>query len=201
MTQQRLSARVSKKRKLNTYAELWFGSGFLLKRAKAEPSGGYWVVMASAVLTAFALEAYLNHIGSKIFTTWNVLEALSPSGKLDIMCEKLGLSFPLGKRPRQSIEDLFRFRNKLAHGKSKTLTMTDVTDDVERFMDPVKNRMPLEGWEEFCFDIVRVQRVRNDVEKFIRKVHETAKPSDDPVFFSGITSVQATILQEATVGK
>jgi hypothetical protein len=193
MAEKRRSARVSKKRTLNSYAELWFGSGFLLNQAKAEPSGAYWVVMASAALTAFTMEAYLNHIGPKIFTTWDVLETLSPSGKIDVVCEKLGLSFPRGVRPRQSIEDLFRFRNQLAHAKSIKLEMVDETDDVESFMDPIKNRRPLAGWEEFCYDIANIQRVREDVENFILKVHETAKPSDDPVFFSGFTSLQAKL--------
>src|SRR5277367_4446052 len=138
MTEKRLSAQVSKKRTLNTYNELWFGSDVLLARAKAEPQGSYWVVMGSAILTAFAMEAYLNHIGSKIFKTWDALEPLSPSGKIDVVCEKLGLSFPRGVRPRQSIEELFRFRNQLAHGKSIKLEMVDVTEDVESFMDPLK---------------------------------------------------------------
>jgi hypothetical protein len=193
MTKERLPAQVSKKRTLNTYNELLFGSEILFNRAKADKQGSYWVMMASAVLTAFAMEAYLNHIGPKIFTMWDVLETLSPSGKIDVVCEKLGLSFPRGRRPRQSVEDLFRFRNQLAHAKSVKLEMKDVTDDVESFMDPVKNRRPLADWEKFCFDIENIERVREDVVAIIRKVHETAKPSDDPVFDSGFTTVRATL--------
>lgn len=179
----------------NTRSELWFGSEILLNRAKAEPQGAYWVAMASAVMTAFALEAYLNHIGAKIFTTWDVLEALSPSGKMDVVCEKLRLSFPRGKRPRQSVEKLFRFQNQLAHGKSTILKTADVTHDVESFLDPIKNTRPLAGWEEFCDDIANIQRVREDVEKFIRKIHETAKPKGDPVFSFGFTSSRATVAE------
>jgi hypothetical protein len=53
---------VSKKRPVNTYAELWHGSKILLERAQAEIRGSKWLWMASLTLTAFSLEAYLTGV-------------------------------------------------------------------------------------------------------------------------------------------
>ena len=69
---------VSKTRTVNTYADLWHGSRILLERTHSAPKGSYWLWMASLIFTAFTLEAYLNHIGSKLFKCWDALEALSP---------------------------------------------------------------------------------------------------------------------------
>ena len=66
-------AQVSKKRTVHTYAELWHGSRVLLERAQAEPKGSKWLWMGSLFLTAFSFEAYLNHIGPKVFECWESL--------------------------------------------------------------------------------------------------------------------------------
>ena len=110
MTTRKLQkAQVSKKRDVHTYAELWHGSGVLLERGQAELKGSKWLWMGSLILTAFSLEAYLNHIGPKIFACWKAAleRPLSPEGKLDIICEKLGIDLHRGKRPRQTIKELF----------------------------------------------------------------------------------------------
>src|SRR5215472_6307635 len=111
--------RVSKRRTLNTYAELWVGSELLHRRALDKKAGAYWDAMASLILAAFTFEAYLNHLGPKIFDTWN--ERRSYDSKWVTICKKLRLSFPRGERPALSIVELFGFRNALAHGQSQIL--------------------------------------------------------------------------------
>jgi len=135
-------ARVSKTRTVHTYAELWHGSRVLLERAEAEAKGSFWVRMSSLLLTAFTLEAYLNHIGPKLFTSWTTLEVLPPLGKLDVVCEKLNLSFPAKQRPRQTIDELFRFRNLLTHGKTVILTEPDQLKDIDAYLDEFLGQKP-----------------------------------------------------------
>src|SRR5271156_3759617 len=74
--------RVTKERTVRMYVEMWQGATILLRRAELEPTGNYWVLMSVLLLTAFAFEAYLNHIGPKLFQSWSELERLPPLEKL-----------------------------------------------------------------------------------------------------------------------
>jgi len=98
--------------------------------------------MGSLIFTAFSFEAYLNHIGPKIFSCWEALEILSPEGKLDIVCEKLQINIPKGNRPRQTVRELFKFRNNLAHGKTVTIEESSIPD-VDQYFEQFFGERPL----------------------------------------------------------
>jgi hypothetical protein len=102
-------AKVSKKGQVNTYVEMWQASSVMLDKAKKDPEGSYYQLMASLIFTAFTLEAYLNHIGQRIFKCWN---------DLNVIAEKLEVEKDDGKRPFQTVSKLFKFRNDIAPGKS-----------------------------------------------------------------------------------
>lgn len=186
---------VSKTREVHTYAELWHGSRVLLERAQADPKGCYWLWMASLVFSAFSLEAYLNHIGSKLFRSWNALERLSPEEKLLVVCEKLNLEFDSGVRPLNTIRQLFKFRNDVAHGKTVTVREDDIVD-INEYLDKYLGQRPLATWEKYCTE-QNAELTREDVEKVIRKIHDTAKPEDDPAFFFGIAIHSATVQENS----
>ncbi len=193
MPTRKSKARVSKTRTVHTYAELWHGSQVLLERAEAEAKGSFWVFMSSLLLTAFTLEAYLNHIGQKLFTSWATLEVLSPLGKLEVVCEKLGVSFPAGQRPRQTINELFRFRNALAHGKTVTITEPEQLKHVDEYLDEFLGQRPRTLWEKLSSTSAHAKRAREDVEQVIRALHEAANPENDPIFFTGMGSHSAKL--------
>ncbi len=188
MPTRKLKARVSTTRTVHTYADLWHGSGVLLERAEAEAKGSFWVSMSSLLFTAFTLEAYLNHIGQKLFTSWATLEVLSPLGKLDVVCEKLGLSFSAAQRPRQSIDELFRFRNVLAHGKTVTITEPEQLKDIDEYLDEFLGQKPRTLWEKLSSTSAHAKRAREDVEQVIRALHEAANQENDPIFSTGMSS-------------
>ncbi len=78
--------------------------------------------MMSLVATAFFLEAYLNHLGSKRLPYWSLVErSLSPREKLSLLCHDLGINPDFGKRPYQSFKKVVDFRNLMAHGKTETI--------------------------------------------------------------------------------
>ena len=77
--------------------------------------------MASLIVAAFKLEAYLNHIGQRIFKCWDDLERLSPQEKLNVIAQKLGVQKDDIKRPFQTVSQLFHIRNEVAHDKSVSL--------------------------------------------------------------------------------
>ena len=64
---------VKKKRDVNTYALLWHTSWCLLEIGKNQSEGSFHQFLGSLAFTAFTLEAYLNHIGPKLFKTWDDL--------------------------------------------------------------------------------------------------------------------------------
>ena len=72
------------------------------------------------MLTAFAFEAYLNHVGPTLFPAWEHFDRLPPWAKFELLCDKLNVSFPkgTGTRPLQTIVELLSFRNTIAHGRS-----------------------------------------------------------------------------------
>jgi hypothetical protein len=184
-------AKVSKKRNVHTYAELWHGSWVLLERAKAESKGSKWLWMGSIIFTAFSFEAYLNHLGPKLFTCWDGLEVLSSESKLDVICEKLGINLARNERPRKTIHDLIKFRNKLAHGK--TITIEENTSrDVDQYLDEFLGMRPLAVWEKYCTEENAI-RAREDIEKVLRLIHDKVKLENDFLFSFGISLHSASL--------
>lgn len=137
-------AKVSKSRQVNTYYELWRVSYWTMRQAEKEVEGSYFQIMASLIYTAFTFEAYLNHIGKKIFGCWDDLEGLSPKKKLNIIAEKLGIKKDDGKRPYQTLKKLLDFRNNVAHGKTIFLNTMDEIRIVDSKLDDYMGE-PLEA--------------------------------------------------------
>ena len=97
------------------------------------------------LLSALAIEAYLNHLGNLIFKCWNSIErSLTPRQKLDLLCEKMSYEPDHGERPYQTFHDIFKFRQKTVHGK------TEVIKDHESIQSYHNNEFPKEpktDWE------------------------------------------------------
>jgi hypothetical protein len=190
------TTRTSQTRIVNTYAELWDGATFLYEQVLVEKRGSYWKLMSCAVLTAFTMEAYLNHIGpTALVGQWNnwFEQKHSPLQKLEMICEKHGVSFPAKQRPRLTIEALFRFRKAVAHGRSETLTPPDVIESLDQISDPFASLPPATEWEKYCSNIENIQHAREDVEQIILSIHRAVKPKGDPPFSKGYTTHTTTI--------
>jgi hypothetical protein len=84
-------ALVEQERCVRTYAELWHASECFMDTGEREPIGSAWQFLASIVLTSFAFEAYLNHVGAQVLSSWATMERLSPESKLQLICETLGI--------------------------------------------------------------------------------------------------------------
>ncbi len=109
-------------RTFKAFAHLACANRAILERAKKKEPGYYWDVMASLVFSAFTFEASLNHIGPKAISYWKELERLPMTNKLSILLEHLKLSPDFGKRPYQSLRQLYGLRNALAHGRDQELS-------------------------------------------------------------------------------
>ena len=97
---------VTKERNVTTYAEMWHTSYCLLVKGQEERRMSVHQFRASLIFSAFTLEAYLNHIGTKIFSCWEDLERLSPKEKLNVIAERLNVEVDYGKRPWQIMKKI-----------------------------------------------------------------------------------------------
>lgn len=183
---------ISKSRQVRTYAELWHASRVLCDLADVREEGSTWTSLASILLTAFTIEAYLNHIGPKLFTSWSTLESLSPQSKLDLISEKIGLKLAAGRPPLQSVGELVRFRNALAHGKSHTISPEDVLRDADEHVEKFLRERPLADWEKLCTP-AHAKRFRRDVEKLVHAIHTTAGIKGEYPFVHGVGISSASL--------
>ena len=186
---------VTQQRNVRTYSELWHASKCVLDAGLREPKGSSWQFMSSAVLTAFAFEAYKNHVGETVLSSWSGLERLSPLAKLDLLCEVLKVQLPgADQRPRQTLDRLFKFRNTLAHGRTHTITSSPKRVDADKVDDHFGQRL-LTEWQQLIRDSKFAERAREDVETVVRAIHDVwPEPKDYPFTFGfGIGS--ATIVE------
>ena len=189
--------RISRERQVNTYSQLMIASYDALKRAREEPAGSFYQVMASLIFTAFMMEAYLNHTGPHIFNCWGDLERLSPSSKLNIVAEKLGIKVDEGKRPYQTLSELFQFRNVLAHGKSVALK-SEETRLVAGPFDYYGDEWLQTKWEKYCTQD-NASNALEDTEIIMDRIHKRAGMTDD-LFSLGMQGTGGTLLPEEQDG-
>lgn len=171
---------VKKERSVHTYAELWHASSCVLNSGVEQPSGSSWQFLSSIVLTAFAFEAYLNHVGPRTIECWEQLERLPPWSKFELLCETLDVKFPdgLGERPLQTIVKLLDFRNTIAHGRSLEIKTKPVLRDANEQLDTHLGERPLAEWERVIQTSDFAARAREDVQAALEFLHK-ARIDDD----------------------
>ncbi len=176
-------ALVTQERDLNMYAELWHASECVLAAGIAQPRGSSWQFLSSIVLTAFAFEAYLNHVGQQLLSCWGSLERLSPTSKLHLLCETLKVSLPgtKGERPLRTITELFKFRNTLGHGRSEKITPQSKSIAVDE-LEAHRTERLLSDWERLIETCDFAKRAREDVETVL-KLLQAARPEPKEALF------------------
>jgi hypothetical protein len=177
--------RISRSREVRTYSELWHASRVLADMSTEQEKGSMWTSLSSILLTTFTLEAYFNHVGPKLFKSWNDLEALSPRAKLEVLMEKIGLNLPRGKDPIQTVDKLVRFRNTLAHGKTHTLKPKDELHSPTANIDKILGNRPMTDWENLCTPEFAAH-ARKHVESLVHKIHAAAQIKGEYPFIHGI---------------
>lgn len=169
-------------REVNTYWDLNQASYVMLEITSEISGGQYYTIMSSLLFSAFTFEAYLNHLGAKKISFWNEIESIRTMNKYEVLTKYLGIEPDYGRRPYQMIRDLIKFRNALAHGKSKILRYSNVVDaSVE-----IEELAPREHWEEFC-TLENAKNVRNDLKEIVIELN-TAAGEDYSPFLSGMTT-------------
>ena len=179
---------VKKERAVHTYAELWHASNCVLESGAEREKGSSWQFLSSAVLTAFAFEAYLNHVGRRTIQCWEQLERLPPWSKFELLCETLGVEFTEGPgaRPLQTVAKLLVFRNTIAHGRSVQINAKPELRDADGRIDAYLGERPLTDWEKLIQTSDFATRAREDVHAVLQRVHEGRKDKKESLFSFGV---------------
>ncbi len=132
------------RRTVATYGYLRSISWIAFRRASQQREGRFYDLMTSMLSCAFTLEAFLNHVGALKIPAWATFERkMGPREKLNRLVSEVAPEADLRKRPFSSFTEIFRFRDKLVHGKTITLVVTG-----EAYLD--KDELPpppLAKWE------------------------------------------------------
>lgn len=156
-------------KEIRTYYDLNHGSNALIRIANEFPKGRYFTLMSSILLRAFAFEAYLNDLGAKTFEFWEEVDSIRVLDKYNLFCKHLKIDADYSRRPYQTLTELFKFRNEMAHGRS---CLINVTKEVSSSEDPF-DYIPKPKWKEYC-NLKNAERVKKDIEKIIIQLHEQA---------------------------
>jgi len=99
------------------------------KLAKSESSDGYSThafIQAALLFRAFQIEALVNAIGERknILDSWEASPRSTIEEKLSCLCKLLDIENDNGSAPFQSIYELIKYRNYLAHTKTTMISKT-----------------------------------------------------------------------------
>lgn len=167
----------STERSIYTYSYLHSAADWALEQAKETEEGRFYNCMSSIILSAFCIEAYLNHMGSILLPYWDdeVKKGLGIQNKLKIICHHLNLINDFSHRPFQSFKQIMKFRNLMAHATSEKISdkRIQVMRDGERVKYP-------ETWWEKHSTLEIAKRWLADTESIINTITAAAGKDDIP---------------------
>jgi hypothetical protein len=158
----RIKASVSRSRDVNMFGELSHANRVLLENAKAKNEGSFYEFMSCLIFAAFKHEAFVNHLGFAILTNWPELERQRHSDKQQAVLNALKITIDIGRRPFQTLHDLFYARDALAHGKPESISIDAVVEKGTR--EELRRRKPVTKWESLC-TLEFADRAYEDTEK------------------------------------
>lgn len=192
--------RIEAESTLPLYAYLRATAKMQLKQAEECNGHGefYWCV-ATLVFCAFAVEAYLNHVGERIMPEeWKAAKWKRPRKKLDLITERANLVPDFKSRPFGTFTMLFRFRNAMAHGRTVTVRRERIVTGY----DPnrvARNRYPSAWWEQQS-KLKNAQRAVADVEAMMLAIHSAAGLGPTPFGFLGTGRRTVTLVRDGADG-
>lgn len=139
------------------HAELISVAQVSLEFAKEKKTGllAYANFMATIIYSAFSLEVYLNYLGSIYISNWKEIEKIMrPDEKLAKISEHFDETIDRSRRPFQSFNEIFKFRNNLAHARVKNLREVKNLDDSLYIPTDIESKIASEKPQHFFEDTV-----------------------------------------------
>jgi len=164
----------------NTYAHLWQAAKSVLAVGQAVPAGSTWQFLSSILLTSFAFEAYMNHIGNVIYgkDEWGShYDRKSPIETLELIYGKLDVhvNTKQGLDAFQTIIKLYNFRNNIAH-ENAVYRKDESSSNVHppSFIHTLIGDVPEEQWEALTSDDKFAKKVLKDIEAVVKLIHKAS---------------------------
>lgn len=181
MMGERKKHRIQASTTTNTYVYCRIAACDALKKAQEEQQGWLYFAMMAGVFAAFTVEGYLNHLGQKQVRDWSEFERkLGPREKLLLLRDMLHLPVDMTRRPFQTLSDMLRLRDALAHGKTLTVrcdrVVGDPGDETARYPQP--------DWKKLC-SLRSIERMIEDAEKIVRHLCAECGSKRDPFMSPG----------------
>jgi len=124
----KIDATVSRSRHVNMFAERSHGNWSIPDRTKEKRAGYHYELISCLMFAAFKHEAFINHLGYALVLNWDDLERKPNREKMAAIAAELNITIDNGCRPFQTLRNLFRARDKIAHGKPSFLTHDNVPE-------------------------------------------------------------------------
>jgi hypothetical protein len=161
----------------NTFAYMFIGAKAMLEQAEREQDGQLYNLVSCLIYCAFTIEAYLNHLGQLKNDDWDKKErALPKFKKFKILCSKANIEPDFNRRPYSTLHELFKFRDKIAHGKTST---ESVKKEVDLPGESLRFKTESE-WQEFS-TIENAKRAIEDTEELVKELHEKSGQKGNPM--------------------
>jgi len=154
-----------------TFAYLRQAAWNAFDTAKRFPEGSNYHRVSAVLFSALTIEAHLNHVGECAVPNWSAIEPTLPwRGKFERVAQVLNLTLDTSRRPVQTVIELFKFRDKLVHGK------THSQDLKYKYVEgcPSREDNPDPDWLRKYWSDDAVQRVLDDVERVLAIFHVAA---------------------------
>ncbi len=167
----KIEATVTRKRNVNMFAELSHGNWSILDRAKEQRDGYHYELMSCLIFAAFKHEAFINHLGYALIPHWNDLERKPNREKMAAIASELNITIDNSRRPFQTLRNLFRARDQIAHGKPSCLAQDNVRESGDR--EEMRRKKPQTEWESLC-TYEFAQMAYDDTEEIAEMLWESA---------------------------
>ena len=170
-----------------TYTYLYKSAVQSYEKGISSEEGDFYYNLNSIVMSAFSFEAFLNHCGKYFFEEgliddWDEFKWEKTLEKFDIITTLAKVEIDKSTFPYQSIPELMRLRNALAHGETETIHSEL---EVEKY-DEIRNKLNRPEWEIKCNSEI-AKRFIDDVRAIIVLIHKNIYDNDDPfiIMFNG----------------
>lgn len=162
---------------VNTFVYLYKSAAVSLAGAKNTEEGQFYNLLNASVMLSFVVEAYVNHLGViKGFPEWGEdSDRTSIWKKYAKLRASLGLASAEISGLYPLVKDAIEFRNIMAHGRTKTHEINEVSEDV---LWPHRTKI-LTGWQKFLV-LENVEAVHQSVVELVAELHAAAGLGDKP---------------------
>ena len=192
----RQTFKVSSQREVYLYSVLYCAAGWEMEQAENNAEGRSYNCMASIILSAFCMEAYINHICRKLLPYWDnqLKKNVSIENKLKIICHHLGFGTDFGKRPFQSFKTIFKFRNLIAHGETLRYTRSHLQESPVQ--SPVLSEDEKAWWEKQC-ELQNAKILFTDTKSMLCEINKVATGTEGDAFlgFQGLSIGSVTLIE------